>query len=494
MNRLIAILAIVTILGASGLARAMQLPGPLDYLEADRAVYEAGGIWQLEGNIILHLESLLPDTPLEVRAEQMLYDEAKHKVRVPGALTIALTTYDLSLSGQDLTLDLEQGQGELADVQAQVTFDSSLLADETGLVNQQFVRLGAGRQPRLLLSGEKVLLARDTEGHSLLTFDHARLVTSSSTEPDLVFQLQRLLFSPGRFTSFTNLRVTASGITILYLPRWKQRHRKGIGVVNGSMPLPGRDSEDGWYVQQATFADYGSLHADLYSRYYFDHGLRSEGFFFTDPSANSRLGVTVGRSRSKDFYEHSVDRTTYYDVSWRLRRHPQGSPVGLLDFGINYGRLKQDAPGVTSNRGYGFVTATTRPVELASNLRLIGSVGVHYWNYTYGENEFLAFKHRIKLAHATSVGLDYVQFVHADKFGASPFRFENNFPENELSFQKNFQPLSEFAARLSGRYNYDRERFDSLTAGVSHEFRSYWAGLSYDFARGSIGIEAAIRF
>ncbi|OPX22510.1 MAG: hypothetical protein B1H03_04290 [Planctomycetales bacterium 4484_113] len=176
---------------------------------------------------------------------------------------------------------------------------------------------------------------------------------------------------------------------------------------------------------------------------------------FTDTSTNSRLGLTVGRRRTKDFYDHSVGRTTYYDLSWRLQKHPAGLPLDSIDFGLT---------------------------------------GVHYWNYSYGNNEFLAFKQRVKLARSTPVGLDFVQFVHADKFGASPFRFDDNFPENELTFQKNFLPLPKLSARMSGRYNYDREHFDNLVGGISHEFRSYWTGLSYDFARGSMSVELAIKF
>ena len=497
MSKLLTTLVVLTILSITNvhaLAGAVELPGPQDYLEADSAVYESGGTWRLQGNIILHLESLLSDTPLEITAEEMLYDEANQLAQVPGELTITLTAHDLWLSGQGLTLNLRDGMGEMVDVQAQVSFDPSLLADETGLVNQQYVRLTRGKAPELLLTGERALLERDESGDSFIEFQHARLVTSASDEPDLVLQVQSLLFHPGRYASFRNLRVSVSGTTVLYAPRWKQRYRKGVDFLNTTVPLPGRDSEDGWYIQQALFADRGQFHVDVYSRYYFDLGLRSEAFLFTDTSTNSRLGLTVGRRRTKDFYDHSVGRTTYYDLSWRLQKHPAGLPLDSIDFGLSYGRLKQDTPSIASRRGYAFAEATTPPAKLGGNLRLIGSAGVHYWNYSYGNNEFLAFKQRVKLARSTPVGLDFVQFVHADKFGASPFRFDDNFPENELTFQKNFLPLPKLSARMSGRYNYDREHFDNLVGGISHEFRSYWTGLSYDFARGSMSVELAIKF
>jgi len=494
MSKLLAICAALAILSVGVAGRAAQLPGPQDYLEADSATYESGGTWKLSGNILLHLESLFPDTPLELRAEEMLYNEAVQEVRVPGAISISLTAYSFEVSGKDLTLNLQEAHGELSQVEAEMTFDPSLLADETGLIDRQFVRYSPDRDPKLLLVGAKLTLKRESDGHPLLGFDHARLATSASEKPDLIIRVQSLLFSPGRFTSFRNLRVSASGITLFYAPRWKQRYRKGVGIINGTVPIPGRDSEDGWYLQQATFADYGDFHADVYSRYFFDHGVWSEGFFFVDPTANSRVGVTVGRSRSKDFYENSVGRGTYYDISWRQRAYPKGFAIGELEFGVNYGRLKQDIPRIISKRGYGFIAVTSPPVKLGKNLHLIGSTGAHYWDYEYHDKEFLAFKHRVKLARATPVGLDYVQFMHADKFGFSPFRFEDNFPENELSFQKNFQAFPSIALRMSGRYNYDRERFDNLTAGVSREFRSYWAGLAYDFARGTTSIEAAVKF
>jgi len=494
MSRLLAIVATVAVLSASVAARAVQLPGPRDYLEADRAVFESGGIWRLEGNIILHLESLLADTPLELTTEEMLYDEARQEMRIPGALKIVLTAHEFTLSAQKLTLNLRQGSGELSQVKAQVAFDPSLLADETGLIDQEYVRLTRDKAPELLLTGERALLERDQTGESLIEFQHARLVTSASDEPDLAIEVQSLQFSPGRSASFRNLRVSLSGVTVFYAPRWKQRFRRGLGIVNGALPLPGHDADDGWYVQQAFFADHGQFHADVYNRYYLDHGLWSEGFFFTDPTANSRFGVIVGRSRSKDLYDHSVGRTTYYDATWRQRKLLADLPIESLEMGLNYGRLKQDAPSITSERGYAYITANTPPVKLGPKTSLIAGVGAHYWDYSYGGNKFLAFKHRVKLARETSIGLDYVQFVHADKFGTSPFRFEDDFPENELSFRKNFRPLPKLAARASGRYNYDREHFDSLAAGVSYEFRSYWAGLSYDFARGTTGVELAIKF
>ncbi len=63
-----------------------------------------------------------------------------------------------------------------------------------------------------------------------------------------------------------------------------------------------------------------------------------------------------------------------------------------------------------------------------------------------------------------------------------------------LTATKNFQALPHLTGRVSVAYDFDLEHFDSLIVGLSKEFGSYYLGLNYDFARGSTGVEAALKF
>jgi hypothetical protein len=87
-----------------------------------------------------------------------------------------------------------------------------------------------------------------------------------------------------------------------------------------------------------------------------------------------------------------------------------------------------------------------------------------------------------------------VQYEHADKFGGSPFRFDDQFTENKLTANKNFQLLPHYTGRVTAAYNYDLNNFDELTVGLSRELRMYYVGMNYNFARASAGVEFALKF
>lgn len=472
----------------------IELPGPKDYLEADTANFTGDGEWELSGNVTLHLESVYEESPLVVYAERMHYSEKNARVEVPGQLRLELPSFSLSISGMNLIFDGKQKKGSMNDIRGELLFPKELLKDETGLLDLQYVRFIKAKEPKLILRNGSLEFSEDASGQIFLTFRGAEILSSADEKADFLLKVKELNYSPKRSISLKNLRLTASGVTLLYLPRAKRRGRGGIGILGEGNVFPGRDPEDGYYILATNAIDRGKISLDAFNKYYFDRGLWTEAFLFTDPSKNSRLGVSFGRSRSKDIFRRSVGETKTYDFFYRCSNEDISPAFGTLDFGINYGNLKQDEPKIASNRAYAYISVTSRPVVLTDKIRAIMSSSVNYFDYNYLDLELLAFRHRLKLAGETSYGLDFVEFIHSDKFGSSPFRFEDNFPENQLSFQKNFALLPRFSGRVFGKYNYDLQHFDNLVLGVSKEFRSYYGGIYYDFARGSSGFEFALKF
>ncbi len=480
------------VFGESGLG--VDLPGPKDYVEADSASYQEGMLWELRGNVKVHLESLFEETPIEITAETVTYHDREMKLYIPEDVKVALPAFQAFIAGRNLRLDLKNESGNLEDISAELSIPKDYFQDETGLLDLQYVRFLESAEPRIKLRKGNLELFHTDDGELCLKFTGSEMLSSADENADFVIKVKELLYAPNRYLSVRNLRVSASGVTIFYLPRFKRRPKGGIGLLGQGSFLPGRDVEDGYYILSGNFIDRGDFHADIYNKYYLDRGLWSEAFIFTEPTDSSRIGVSFGRSRTKDLFRRSVGETKYFDFYFRDSSDVDLPLVKSFNAGVNVGRIKQDEPQITSTRGYAFVEGKTKPIVFTEKTRGIASTSVHYYKYEYGDADFLAFRHRFKLANETAYGLDYVEFIHADKFGSSPFRFDDNFPENQLTFQKNTAPLPNFSTRVYGKYNFDLDHFDNLVVGVSREFRSYYGGFYYDFARASVGLEFALKF
>ncbi len=165
-----------------------------------------------------------------------------------------------------------------------------------------------------------------------------------------------------------------------------------------------------------------------------------------------------------------------------------------LSFGASFAKRGQDLPKVTSRSFSCFADANTPAFDLGGGVKALGGFGAHYWNYEYGNSDFLALLSYVRLARESPWGIDYVQFEHADKFGGSPFRFDDQFTENKLTVNKNFQVLPRYTGRVTAAYNYDLNNFDELTVGLSRELRVYYIGVNYNFARAKAGVEFALKF
>ncbi len=500
--RIIIVLFVVPILLSSAMfaqaqveaLQQMKLPGPKDFIEADSATFTSEGKWEIAGNILLHLESLFEGAIIEVSASKMTFDEKNLLIEVPSEVEVNIPTFGVKILGINLIVNGTDKSGSLKKISGEFLLPKELFIEETGLVDMRFVRFLEGSEPKLKLRNGELEFFLGEDGMPRIRFTGAEFSSSASDKPDFLLKVKELLYVPNRSVSFRNLRITASGLTILYIPRLKRRAKEGFGLLGDSSILPGSDVEDGFYVLFSNFIDKGNFHADVYNKYFLERGVWSEGFFYYEPNDDTRIGFSVGRSRKKDKFIRTVGEGKEFDFFFRGKLQGPIPQVSSTNFGINFGRIKQDNPKVASTRGYIFGELTSKPIVIGKKSRAIVASSAHYYKYDYGDMDFLALRHRVKVANETAYGLDFFEFIHSDKFGSSPFRFEDAFPENQLLFQKNIAPAPRFTARIFGNYNYDLQRFDNLALGVAREFDSYYGGLYYDFARGSIGFETALKF
>ncbi len=480
----------------AALCNISLLPGEndADYIEADTGTYISGDKLELSGNVVLHTESVFPGLTVEVRADSAVWDEKSSIFTVPGCTTVTILEYEMALTGTDLVANLVERTGSMGEVAGSVRIDPGLFADETGLIDRRYVRFRSDH-PRVHLTGGDLEFYEDKSGVLLFEFHQARITTTESDDADLVLSVKRLLYAPDEFLSVRGVRVQAGGVSVGYIPRFKTKLRKGRSIVSFTVPLPGHSDDDGFYIKQATFFDVGKVSTDIYSNYYSRNDeFWADAFVYTDPSDNSRIGVHFGRNRTTDRWEERVGKTTRYDFYGWQRVKLDWPLVQQVVAGVNIAKLKQDIPEITSRSSYGYIELTTPSFRLDHDIRLLAAFGAHYYDYSFGDNEFLALRSRLKLAKSTPWGIDSVEFAHADKFGGSPFRFDDDFPENLLTATKNFQALPHLTGRVSAAYDFDLKHFDSLILGLSKEFGAYYLGLNYDFARGSTGVEVALKF
>ncbi len=465
-----------------------------DYIQADSGTYISGDRLELKGNVVFHTESAFPGVTIEVRADSAFWDEKTGVFSVPGNTDLTVQEYDMGLTGTNLIANLAERTGSMGHVAGSARIDLELFTDETGLIDRRYFRF-RGDEPRAHLTGGNLKFYEDEGGRLLFEFHQARITPTDPEDADLCLRVQRLLYAPDDFLSVRNVRVEAQGLTLGYIPRFKTKLRKGRGIVSFNVPLPGHNDEDGFYIKQATFIDTGKVSGDIYTDYYSRNDeFWADAFVYTDPSENSRIGLHFGRNRTADRWEERVGKTTRYDFYGWQKLKLDWPLIQQVTLGANIAEFKQDIPEITSRSNHGYLELTTPAFRLDHDVRLLASFGAYYYDYSFGDNEFLALRSRLKLAKSTPWGIDSVEFAHADKFGGSPFRFDDDFPENMLVATKNFQALPHLTGRVSAAYDFDLKNFDSLIVGLSKEFKSYYLGLNYDFARASTGVEVALKF
>jgi len=464
-----------------------------DYIEADSAEYISGKTLKLTGDVIFHSESVFPGDTLEIRAESAVWDEENGRFSVPGEARMLIIEQEVELTGLKLEADLRARTGRMETVQATARIDPGMLAGESGLIDRTYVRF-RGDDPRLHLEAEVVTFHRGGD-RPVLVFTRAKLSSIDPDRADWSLRVKELTFAPGEVASVRGARLEVNGISVAYVPRYHVKLRKGRDIVTTTLPLPGRAKDDGFYFSQATYVDAGKVSADIYTQYYTKNDeFWTDAFVFSDVSEGTRVGLHLGRARLSDRWNDRVGQETKYDFYAHTRRQVDSGLIGKVEAGVNIAKFEQDAPAVTSRSNYGYVGVSTQAVKLGERARMIAGFAVHYWDYSFGDNEFLALRSRAKLAKETPWGIDYVEFQHADKFGSSPFRFHDNFAENTLKVTKNFQALPHLTGRVTANYDLDLEHFDELTVGLAKEFRAYYLGLNYNFARGSAGVELAVKF
>jgi len=468
-----------------------------DFIEADSAVYTENGLWRLAGNVLISLSSLIEGSTVLIKAEDISYQEAEQRFESSGVVKFELPELGIHLEGNSLFLDGRSRKGKLESIRGKAKFSLDFLLDETGLHNYQYFRVPIGKEPELVLRKGRLEITEDAKGTLAFIFRGVELSTSATENPDFIIKAQEITYNPElpvKFNAFRNFRVTASGVSVFYFPKFKRTGAGALGLGGETLILPGKDIQDGFYLSYLNLNDFGNFHADIFSRYYPKIGLWPEGYLYADLSQNTTAGFHIGKKRSRDLFNNRVGETALFEVYAKDSREEPLPILKSLDVSVSFGKFKQDIPNIKSDRLFLLAEATSKPFKIANGTRGILASSVSYYDYDYGGSEFLAFRHRIKIAHETPWGLDFLEFRHADKFGSSPFRFDDNFAENELFFQKNFAPIHSASARIFGKYNYELERFDTLAVGLSKEFRSYYGGLYYDFARGSTGIEFALKF
>jgi hypothetical protein len=464
-----------------------------DYIEADSADYVSGQTLVLTGDVIFHSESAFPGNTVEIHAESAVWDEENGRFSVPAEARMLILEQEVELTGQDLRADLKARTGRMDTVQATVRIDPEMLASESGLTDRTYVRF-RGDDPKLHLEAEFVSFREDA-GLPVLMFTRAKLSSVDPERADWSLKVKELMFTPGEVAALRNARLEVNGFTVAYIPRYRVHLRKTQDFMTTTLPMPGRAKDDGFYLSQATYFDAGKFSADVYTQYFTKNDeFWTDAFVYSDVAENTRVGLHLGRARLTDRWNDRVGQETKYDFFARTEQEVDSPLIGKVEAGVNIAKFEQDAPAVTSRSNYGFVGVTTPAVKLGDKARLLAGFGVHYWDYSFGDNEFLALRSRIKLAKETPWGIDYVEFQHADKFGSSPFRFHDDFAENTLKAKKNFQALPHLTGRVTANYDLDLEHFDELTVGLAKEFRAYYLGLNYNFARGSAGVELAVKF
>lgn len=464
-----------------------------DYIEADSAEYISGKTLSLSGDVIFHSESAFPGNTLEIRADSAVWDEENGRFSVPGEARMLIIEQEVELTGTGLEADLKARTGRMEAVQATARIDPEMFAGETGLLDRTYVRFRNG-DPKLHLQAEAVSFHEEA-GLPVLVFTRAKLSSIDPARADWTLRVKELMYTPGEMAALRSARLEVNGITVAYVPRYRVHLRKTQDFMTTTLPLPGRAKDDGFYLSQATYFDAGKVSADVYTQYFTKNDeFWTDAFVYSDVSEGTRVGLHLGRARLTDRWNDRVGQETRYDFFAQTEQEVDSPLIGKVEAGVNIAKFAQDAPAVTSRSNYGYVSASTPAIKLGEDARLLAGFGVHYWDYSYGDNEFLALRSRIKLAKETPWGIDYVEFQHADKFGASPFRFHDDFAENTLKGTKNFQALPHLTGRITVDYDIDLEHFDELTLGLAKEFRAFYLGLNYNFARGSAGIEYAVKF
>lgn len=465
-----------------------------DYIEADSGTYLTGDKLELKGNVLLHTESAFPGTTVEIRADEAVWDEKLGVFTVPGATKISVPAYKLELSGINLRADMTAHTGTLEAVSGTMRIDPKMFADANEMVNRRYVRFTTA-DPMVSLESEGVSFAEGEQGIFVATFKRARIAPADAKAADLRFIVQEMVYTPGQDIVVHNARLQASGVTIGYVPRYRYKLKSSDRILHGTVPLPGFDEDDGFFLQQSEYLRYGDLSIDVNSEYFIqDQRYLPDVQIFAEPTENSKLGVQFGRDRTRDLYRRRISRKTSYNFYYTQDLELDYDFLRSASFGVNYAKRSQDLPKVTSRSFSGYAKANTSAYDLGGGVKALGGVSAHYWNYEYGNSDFLALQSYVRLARESPWGIDYVQFEHTDKFGGSPFRFDDQFTENKLTVNKNFQLLPRYTGRVTAAYNYDLNNFDELTVGLSRELRAYYIGMNYNFARAAAGVEFALKF
>jgi hypothetical protein len=477
-----------------GDAVVVSAGAPGDWIEADSGSYLTGDKLELRGNVILHTESAFPGAVIEIRADLAIWDEKSGIFSVPGTTSISVPTYELELHGEDLSVNMGKRTGSLDAVDGTLHFDPKMFADENGMVNRQYVRFTTD-DPVVSLISEGMSFVTNADGKLLFTFKRARLAPTDAASADFRIAVQEMLYTPGEQVIISNARMQASGMSVAYVPRFRYKLKSSNRAMHGTVPMPGYDEDDGLFIQQSEYWRRGDLAIDLKSEFFIqDQRYLPDVNIYTKPSETSALGVHFGRDRTRDLYRRRVSRSTNYDFYFKQNRAVDWPGVRRISYGVNYAKRRQDVPKLSSRSLGAYAEAQSKPLDLGGGVKAMGVFGAHYWDYDYGDSEFLALQSILRIARESPWGIDYVQYEHADKFGGSPFRFDDQFTENKLTANKNFQLLPHYTGRVTAAYNYDLNNFDELTVGLSRELRMYYVGMNYNFARASAGVEFALKF
>ncbi len=465
-----------------------------DYIEADSGTYLTGDKLELKGNVLLHTESAFPGAVVEIRADEAVWDEKLDVFTVPGATRISVPSYKLDIIGQNLRADLAAHTGSIESVSGTMRVNPKMFADANGMVNRRYVRFTTA-DPMVSFISEGMSFVQGENGAFVATFKQARIAPADAASADFRFTVQEMVYIPGEQVIVRNARLQASGVTIGYVPRYRYRLKSSDRILRGTFPTPGYDEDDGFFLQQSEYLRYGDLSVDLNSEYFVqDQRYLPDLQIFTEPTENSKLGVQLGRDRTRDLYRRRISRKTSYNFYYTQDMDFHADFLRSASFGVSYAKRGQDLPKVTSRSFSTFAKADTPAYDLGGGVKALGGIGAYYWKYEYGDADFLALHSFVRLARESPWGIDYVQFEHADKFGGSPFRFDDQFTENKLIANKNFQLFPHYTGRVTAAYNYDLNNFDELTVGLSRELRAYYIGMNYNFARAAAGVEFALKF
>ncbi len=309
----------------AGDAVVVQAGEGVDYIEADSGTYLTGDKLELKGNVLLHTESAFPGAVIEIRADLAVWDEKTGMFNVPGTTSVTVPTYKLELHGQALSVNMGKRTGSLDAVNGTLHFDPRMLADENGMVNRRFVRFTTD-DPVVSLISEGVSFTEDKAGKLLFSFKRARIAPTDAATADFRIAVQELLYTPGEQIIVRNARMQVSGMSIAYVPRFRYKLKTSDRMLHGTVPTPGFDEDDGFFVQQSEYLRYGDLSIDVNSEFFIqDQRYLPDVHIFTEPTDNSRLGIQFGRDRTRDLFRHRISRKTSTTFTttriWRWTRN-----------------------------------------------------------------------------------------------------------------------------------------------------------------------------